>query len=1836
MSFQYSPDSDIADWLASIHLERYQDVFKQHGYHVARDATLLDGEDLQQIGITATGHRKRILNLVQQTQLLGRPLRKPAARDAHPQAAACMEALDVAQRPQIGEDAMKGVLGGATDVSEMQQRAAEPNHTSPLEKDPAPPLVRPVPKPRTVFHRSKPEQGLAPTPAARSTVLTQSLDSDRTPGAFVVLEGFVPGESSTDLESPEARPKQQTSPRATTTMGIGASRSATRESSREEKRLPASVDHGQTLETSEKPSSSVPSVPPRLGHRIPAPESSPASLPEGRPTSDLSLPAVATSAKTDVLPYPGAPSQLGSGQGRLEMVSNIIYEGLKPSLAPTEDPGGENGPQDRTLTEPPGPSLQEMTYLVNKPESPGWSAAGLPPVPERPATKPDISEQPINPYSESIFGHEVPAREQKGMGIPSRQSCEGGAELELEREACRTSSECSSDGKSEDEETRTKLIDRIIQNDTEGYSTVESPHAEGAQFSLPSHFYPDEILDDLTISPYASYTSLSEPRLTMLRGWLDKLSPQGNYVFQRRYVRFDGKNLMYFSSEKEPYPKGVIPLSVIEMVRSTKDNKFQVVTSHRIFVFRAENEAQRNEWCSTLQKKVTEQRLVGSQPRPANTAHCQKSGTLELKGQKSKVFAALSLSEMWLYKSEQFFKMGIGICLIEMRGSTIREAKNRSFELITPLKIFSFMAESEKEKREWMEALQEAIAETLYDYEVAEKIWSNKANKHCADCRAQNPDWASINLCVVICKQCAGQHRSLGSNISKVQSLKLDTSVWSNEIVQLFIMLGNDRANRFWAARLLATEGLYPDASAEQRRDFISRKYRDGRYRLPHPHYATQDDVLQALCAAVTGPGLLKTVLQFFSSSEAGLTADPGAYEVSPGADLLWGPENKRPRNRSALCPTGSPSTGEPGPEGVYNEITQPVTHSGYLHRASALPKLPGTKKSRDDFQRIWCSLEKALLFFETEKCTEPLSHIESRDLLSLGVSKAHAVTSPGSTERFRYTLELFLTGEKVQQLGVDGPDTLQAWASAIGKWFTPVSCHCLLGYEFQRVGQLRYKCMLNPEQWQQAFFILQKAHLFICPTEDDGAEDSINLRRLQELSMVPPTETPEKKELLILVEMGRTFYLQGLSRADSTAWYADIQASAGGRGNALRDQQLSRGDIPIIVDSCIAFITQYGLRHEGIYRKNGAKSRIKVLMEEFRRDARNVKLRINDNFIEDVTDVLKRFFRELEDPIFTLELHPQWKEAAGISSKPQRLERYKELIHRLPRLNHKTLAALIGHLYRVQKCADLNQMSTKNLSLLFAPSLFQTDGKGEHEVKVMEDLIDNYVSIFNIDEDQVSQMDLENSLITTWKDTQLSQAGDLIIEVYLEQKLPDCCVTLKVSPTMTAEELTNQVLEMRNVAASLDIWLTFEALENGELERPLHPKEKVLEQALQWCKLPEPSTAYLLVRKVTIGEGSCLFTGAKRETPKCGLLKCREEPPKLLGNKFQERYFVIRDRKLLLLKEKRSAKPEREWPLDAAKVYMGIRKKLKSPGQWGFTLTLDKQQLYLVCSGQAELWDWTTSILKAQHDDLRPVIMRRRSSSDLAKQKFGTMPLVPLHGDSTDTTMLSANQTLRRLHTRRTLSMFFPMKMHQDCLEEQQEKEVDTEPVYEEVGNFPELASLELDRELLADLSSIPSVDRSKKPSPFPEQPPAPALRSSLPTNPAQRVSGPSVSKALSLERGLNLECDKSPAHGGSAGLRPTKTASLERNLEPSLVLAGDQGQVAMPGGSPSMETSLEIPKKRNIQPSSPINNKLIQELSSIILKKNEGQHPGLDPGLDPGSGPGSGPGPGPGQHVT
>ncbi|XP_030683251.1 arf-GAP with Rho-GAP domain, ANK repeat and PH domain-containing protein 3 isoform X5 [Nomascus leucogenys] len=1264
-------------------------------------------------------------------------------------------------------------------------------------------------------------------------------------------------------------------------------------------------------------------------------------------------------------PLPTSSSEQPSALNTVEMMPNSIYFGL--DLRGRAQAAQDKAP-DSSQTAAPTPALRPTTGTVHIMD-PGCLYYGVQPVGTPGA--PDRRE--------------------------SRDVCQDRAEHRLSRQ---------------DLEAR----------EDAGYASLELP---GDSTLLSPTLETEETSDDL-ISPYASFSFTADRPTPLLSGWLDKLSPQGNYVFQRRFVQFNGRSLMYFGSDKDPFPKGVIPLTAIEMTRSSKDNKFQVITGQRVFVFRTESEAQRDTWCSTLQSCLKEQRLLGH-PRPPQPPRPLRTGMLELRGHKAKVFAALSPGELALYKSEQAFSLGIGICFIELQGCSVRETKSRSFDLLTPHRCFSFTAESGGARQSWAAALQEAVTETLSDYEVAEKIWSNRANRHCADCGSSRPDWAAVNLGVVICKQCAGQHRALGSGISKVQSLKLDTSVWSNEIVQLFIVLGNDRANRFWAGTLPPGEGLHPDATPGPRGEFISRKYRLGLFRKPHPQYPDHSQLLQT-------PPLVCTM-------------------------------------------------------------------------------------------RWWC------LLLTVASCTAVLS----------------------ATKLDPHPL------------------------AGAGMWFSPLSCHQLLGPGLLRLGRLWLRSPSHtapaPGLWLSGFGLLRGDHLFLCSAPGPGPpapEDMVHLRRLQEISVVSAADTPDKKEHLVLVETGRTLYLQGEGRLDFMAWNAAIGGAAGGGGTGLQEQQMSRGDIPIIVDACISFVTQHGLRLEGVYRKGGARARSLRLLAEFRRDARSVKLRPGEHFVEDVTDTLKRFFRELDDPVTSARLLPRWREAAELPQKNQRLEKYKDVIGCLPRVNRRTLATLIGHLYRVQKCAALNQMCTRNLALLFAPSVFQTDGRGEHEVRVLQELIDGYISVFDIDSDQVAQIDLEVSLITTWKDVQLSQAGDLIMEVYIEQQLPDNCVTLKVSPTLTAEELTNQVLEMRGTAAGMDLWVTFEIREHGELERPLHPKEKVLEQALQWCQLPEPCSASLLLKKVPLAQAGCLFTGIRRESPRVGLLRCREEPPRLLGSRFQERFFLLRGRCLLLLKEKKSSKPEREWPLEGAKVYLGIRKKLKPPTPWGFTLILEKMHLYLSCTDEDEMWDWTTSILKAQHDDQQPVVLRRRSSSDLARQKFGTMPLLPIRGDDSGATLLSANQTLRRLHNRRTLSMFFPMKSSQGSVEEQEELEepVYEEPVYEEVGAFPELtqdtstsfsttrewtvkpenpltSQKSLDQPFLSKSSTLGQEERPPEPPPGPPSKSGPQARGSLEEQLLQELSSLILRKGETTAGLGSPSQPSSPQSPSPTGL-PTQTSGF------------------------------------------------------------------------------------------
>jgi len=75
-------------------------------------------------------------------------------------------------------------------------------------------------------------------------------------------------------------------------------------------------------------------------------------------------------------------------------------------------------------------------------------------------------------------------------------------------------------------------------------------------------------------------------------------------------------------------------------------------------------------------------------------------------------------------------------------------------------------------------------------------------NRRCVDCGSSDPDWASLNLGVLLCIECSGVHRQLGVQYSKVRSCTLDVRVWEPPVIAVFEAIGNEHSNSVWEACL--------------------------------------------------------------------------------------------------------------------------------------------------------------------------------------------------------------------------------------------------------------------------------------------------------------------------------------------------------------------------------------------------------------------------------------------------------------------------------------------------------------------------------------------------------------------------------------------------------------------------------------------------------------------------------------------------------------------------------------------------------------------------------------------------------------------------------------------------------------------------------------------------------------------------------------------------------------------------------------------------------------------------------------------------------------------------
>ncbi|KAG8666086.1 hypothetical protein FPOAC2_11179 [Fusarium poae] len=161
---------------------------------------------------------------------------------------------------------------------------------------------------------------------------------------------------------------------------------------------------------------------------------------------------------------------------------------------------------------------------------------------------------------------------------------------------------------------------------------------------------------------------------------------------------------------------------------------------------------------------------------------------------------------------------------------------------------------------------------------------NDQGNMWCADCGSGSKvEWVSINLGIILCIECSGIHRSLGTHISKVRSLTLDIKSFTIDIVELLLLIGNRVSNMIWEAKL--DQSLRPtgQASREQRLRFITSKYVDRAFVEPISptlsRYGTADETLLA--------GIKKNEIQQVLYALA-LKANPNTVDKMRGTHAVW------------------------------------------------------------------------------------------------------------------------------------------------------------------------------------------------------------------------------------------------------------------------------------------------------------------------------------------------------------------------------------------------------------------------------------------------------------------------------------------------------------------------------------------------------------------------------------------------------------------------------------------------------------------------------------------------------------------------------------------------------------------------------------------------------------------------------------------------------------------------------------------------------------------------------------------------------------------------------------
>uniref|UniRef100_A0A673CEN7 Rho GTPase-activating protein 29 n=1 Tax=Sphaeramia orbicularis TaxID=375764 RepID=A0A673CEN7_9TELE len=260
-----------------------------------------------------------------------------------------------------------------------------------------------------------------------------------------------------------------------------------------------------------------------------------------------------------------------------------------------------------------------------------------------------------------------------------------------------------------------------------------------------------------------------------------------------------------------------------------------------------------------------------------------------------------------------------------------------------------------------------------------------------------------------------------------------------------------------------------------------------------------------------------------------------------------------------------------------------------------------------------------------------------------------------------------------------------------------------------------------------------------------------------------------------------------------------------------------SQDGIPFIIRKCTSEIENRALNIKGIYRVNGAKSRVEKLCQAFENGKDLVEL--SELYPHDISNVLKLYLRQLPEPLI---LFRYYNDFIGLAKESQSviveelevsvelnrvLFKIKDLLRHLPPTHYKTLQFLIEHLHRVSEQAEENKMTASNLGIIFGPTLIkprQADAEVSlsslvdypYQALIVELLIRHYQMVFDtplspLGSSSPTEINSHTRLTSQEKEQQLSRhsksLGDIKEVRGVPQSRPESDESFTSSLTYTA-----------------------------------------------------------------------------------------------------------------------------------------------------------------------------------------------------------------------------------------------------------------------------------------------------------------------------------------------------------------------------------------------------------------------------------------------------------------